>query len=268
MNSRPLLLVVALFAAVVGVDAVRRHRRPAEPAPTTASVATTTSGNGGQPVPGRQLGPLPGINAPSAGTPTLDLMARLAIRRRLEREGNRVYLDSLLANTDSVLVRWADRGDSPLTIAFVRDTTIPGWSDALFDDVRSALQNWDGNAAGLRFREAAATDSADIKVRWVASMPDSARVGVTNLSWSPEGEVHGADITLALQESVKHTALPVSVRRRVAAHELGHAIGLPHSGDRDDLMFPGTLASSPSRRDQATLQLLYAVPPGSIRVPQ
>jgi hypothetical protein len=195
-------------------------------------------------------------------------MARLAIRRRLDREGNRVYLDSLLANTDSMVVRWADRSDSPLTIAFVRDTSIPGWNDALFDDMRAGIQSWDGNAAGLRFREVPSSDSADIKVRWVAFMPDSGRVGVTNLNWSPEGEIHGADISLSLQEGIKHTALPASVRRRVAAHELGHAIGLPHSADRDDLMFPGTLASSPSRRDQATLQLLYAIPPGSIRVPR
>lgn len=267
MNSRPLLIVVGLFAALVGFDAVRRHTS-APPVPATP--ATAAPGANPAPVapPPRQLGPLPGIDAPSRGTPTLDLLGRLAIRRRLAREGDAVYLDSLFANTDSTVVRWDDRGGAPLTVAFVRDTSLPGWSDALLDDARAGMRSWDGNAAGLAFREVATPDSADIRVSWVVALPDSARVGVTTLNWSADGEIHGAVITLALQEGAHHTALPDAVRQRVAAHELGHAMGLPHSGQRDDLMFPGTLVSSPSRRDQATLQLLYAVPTGSLHVPQ
>ncbi len=267
MNSRPLLIVVGLFAALVGFDALRRHGPPAS-APVAPPPAAPHSGGSAAAPPPRQLGPLPGIDAPSGGTPTLDLLARLAIRRRIAREGEAVYLDSLLANTDSMVVRWADRSGAPLTVAFVRDTSLTGWSESILDDARAGMHSWDGNSAGLGFREVTSPDSADIRVRWVVALPDSTRVGVTNLNWSPDGEIHGADITLALQEGAHHTDLPVSVRQRVAAHELGHAIGLPHSGRRDDLMFPGTLASSPSRRDQATLQLLYAVPTGSLHVPQ
>lgn len=267
MSSRPLFLVVALVATIIGLDAVRRHQGTVAPPPVQAAVDLE-----GTPAPlpasGTRLGPSPAINDVTASTPTLDLMARLAIRRRIEREGTLVYLDSLLAKTDSMIVRWPDPGDSPLTVAFVPDTTIPGWSDAFYDDVRAAIRAWDGNSAGLRFREVAATDSADIKVRWVPALSDSGRVGLTVLAWGSDGTVHGADVTLALQESAKKAALSPSARRQVAAHELGHALGLPHSAEREDLMFPGALASSPSRRDQATLQLLYAVPPGSLRVPR
>src|SRR5690242_17514746 len=57
--------------------------------------------------------------APTVGTPTLDRLARLAVRRQLIGAGQGTYLDSLIATTDSVLRRWPDRSGEPLQVVLM-----------------------------------------------------------------------------------------------------------------------------------------------------
>jgi len=46
---------------------------------------------------------------------------------------------------------------------------------------------------------------------------------------------------------------------------VGHALGLPHSADSNDVMFPATRSGAISKRDRRTALLLYHLPPGSVR---
>ncbi len=200
------------------------------------------------------------LPAPPGARP-LDRLVRLGVRRRLRAEGQRHYLDSLLAVSDSTLRRWpADSG--PLRMALV-----PGgpadWRPAMADLVRAAFAAWDSRELGLAVAEVGDTGQAGVVVRWVDRFPTS-RTGETSLAWDRTGRVRRAELRLAVNDS-SGAPLPPEALRIVAVHEAGHALGLPNSAERTDVMFPSASVATPSERDLFTLRLLYDLPLGSIR---
>lgn len=250
------LILISRFRAEDAVDAVLPTATATIPAETPAVTRAP------------MVAPLPNaLDAPAAGTPTIDLMAILAVRRRIEREGTRVYIDSMFDETDSTLVRWADRNGAPLRVAFVPDTTLEGWSPAIIDAARGGIRPWSGNSANLQFTEVSDPAQADIVVSFVSVVSDTGAMGVTQTQSAPSGATERVEISLAMRQVEGGPVIAPALLQRVATHEFGHAIGLPHSGRREDLMYPTATVSAPSGRDLATLQLLYAVPPGSIRTP-
>ncbi|HEX2250961.1 MAG TPA: matrixin family metalloprotease [Gemmatimonadales bacterium] len=197
----------------------------------------------------------------TTGTPTIERLARLAVRQQLSRMAGLTYLDSLIASTDSVVRRWPDAG-TPLRVAIIEGGA-PGYQPRMAGYVREALGRWEGAGIGTRFTTTNDTSGAEIQVRWIDHF-DFDRAGQTDLTWDQAGQVRKALILLALRTSTGIT-LPDAALLTVAVHEVGHALGLPHSPDSGDVMFPATQTGVLSDRDRRTAQVLYQLPTGPVR---
>ena len=262
------LVTIGLFAMVVAdrlSHAFASASRPAAiqgPNDTrSATVDLPTAGRPGVPTaPAQAAGP---DRPPStSATPTIERLARLAARQQLSRESKLTYLDSLIVSTDSVVRRWPDRSGAPLRVSLIEGGA-PGYQPRMAGFMREALMRWENAGIGVRFATVTDTADADIMVRWIDHF-DFDRAGQTDLTWDQAGRVRKAAILLALRT---HTGvvLPDPALLTVAVHEAGHALGLPHSPDSNDVMFPATQTGVLSDRDRRTAQVLYQLPTGPVR---
>jgi predicted Zn-dependent protease len=225
--------------------------------------ASTASGSDTAQLQGSSKGSAAGRPAdPSGSRPPADRLARLAARQQLSREGGLTYLDSLLVTTDSVVRRWPDRQGVPLRVSAVEGEPA-GYRPQMYAFVREALGLWEGTGMGVHFAIVPDTSGADIVVRWIDHF-DFDRAGQTDLTWDQAGRVRKASISLAIRTNTGYP-LPDAALLAVAVHETGHSVGLPHSADSNDVMFPATRIGTLSERDRRTAQVLYRLPPGPVR---
>ena len=188
---------------------------------------------------------------------------RAATRLLLAESAQGTYIAEILAERDSALARWPDRGDSPLTVWIQPVSAIAGWSESYVNQVRDAFVQWDTLHLPVRFVFTRDSVAADIHVTFINQF-DEEISGRTTWARDDSWCITDADIVLAVFHH-NGPRLDDEAMRAMSMHEVGHLLGLDHTRDDTSIMAPRVRVRALSAADRATVRLLYALPPGGVR---
>ncbi len=140
--------------------------------------------------------------------------------------------------------------------------------------VRAAFARWD-QVANLTFKQVADSSSVDIRIGWGNfSGTELGETDYSSLNITSEGQVFRPGTTVRLEDpSIRPVGTGMSDTYQGTAttlyqtvlHEIGHALGLAHSSNTTDIMYPslGPGDTNLGSADIQGIQILYGAAAGS-----
>lgn len=246
----------AALLAIAGFVGLQVHRA----APRTSTAVPTASADSGSDL-GESVA-LTRVRRSALPPPARDYAD---IAQKLAEAKGSAYLDEILARRGGNVARWVDRRDDPVRVWVQPTSAIKDWWPDFPERARDAFYTWAAAGIPIRFLFVDDSAAAEVRVRWVDRFPEAA--GKTYWARDQNWWIVDADIELA----VHHPSGPrydSNNIRTIALHEVGHLIGLDHTGNAENIMSASVHVTGLSAADLRTAALIYKLPPGPVPPPR